>query len=135
MTDVSPGDPRYADGDSIPYTLGSDSAVAGDAVTISTTSGDLILADGTNGWVGILGTQTSASSEEIPGTIASGDEVVLRCHGPVRANVGDSVTAGARLSPGTGGELTAATTTTPNPGDAWAITDADSDGFAYVMIP
>ena len=141
---VSPGSHAYPDGDSIDYTLGSDAAEAGDAVTISASSGDLVQTDGSNGFTGILGTQTAAGNPD-RSSIASGDTVTVQLHGVVRANVsaavGSAVSAGEKLVPGAGGVLENVDSDADSaadqaaPGDIQAITDEDSDGYALVKLP
>ena len=141
MAEVDPGEPKYGDGNRIPYTLGSDAAVAGDAVAISASSGDLVLADGSNGFAGVLGTQTEAGDPENAAGIGSGSKVALQTDGVARANVAAGVTAGVKLAPsGTSGELGTVdsdgdgTADRAEPGDVMALTDADANGFALVKL-
>jgi hypothetical protein len=141
MVEVSPGEQKYADGDSVPHTLGSDTAVAGDAMVISASSGDLILTDGSNGFGGVLGTETAAGSQD--SSVASGDDAVLQLQGVVRVNVASGVSAGNKLVPSstTSGQLETidsngdGTADPAEPGDIMALTDADADGYALARLP
>jgi len=136
---VNPGQQKFSDENVVPHTLGSDAAVAGDAVTISQNSGELVLCDGTNGFFGILRTQTAAGSQD--SDVTAGDEVAVAVGGQVPGNVADTVGAGDRLvTSGTTGELAGEdadgdTSNDPaGPSDLTAITAADADGFGLVDL-
>ena len=142
MAKVSAGSRRYEESDSVPYELGSDAAVAGDAMTISAASGALVLTDGSNGFAGVLGSSTVEGGDEYGA--ASGDRVNLEIQGivsaKVSATVGSSVSPGEKLVPGANGVLENVDDGTGSPvqagpGDVQAWGEPDTDGFALVRLP
>ena len=143
MAEVSPGSRKYRHSDSITLTLGSDAAVAGDPVTISASSGNVVLTDGTNGFLGILGSQTAAGDPVAAAGVASGTEVRVEIQGVVRADVtaavGGSVSAGEALEAGAGALTNVddggGVPVQADTGDVQALTDEDADGYALVKLP
>jgi len=141
MPEIDPGEQKYPDADSVRYDLDSDAAVSGDAVTISSANGGLVLTDGSNGFAGVLGTPTAAEGAELGAE--SGDVVLVQVQGIVRAKVsaavGGSVSAGEQLVPGANGALVnvddGGSPAQGGPGDLQAWSDEDAEGFALVRVP
>ena len=143
MSEIDAGERKYRHGDSITFELGSDAATAGDAVALSSTDGRVVLTDGGNGFIGVLGTQTEAGDADRAAGVASGDDVRVELRGAIRAKVAaavGTVAAGQQLAPGANGALTnvddgAGAPVQAGPGDIQAISDADADGYALVHVP
>ena len=159
MADVYPGAHKYSDADSIPHTLGSDTAVRGDALTIGA-GGDAVTTTGSNGFLGVLQSATQADLDngnlgpgvESEDVAQSGEAVTLATQGIVRASVvgtfdsdgdgtNEDVKAGQKLEAGSSGALANISDGASPPsgiradvGEAQALTDEDADGYAIVYL-
>ena len=135
LPDVSPGSRAFPAGNSITLELGTDSAEAGDAVTIGA-DGTLVTTTGSNGFLGVLGSHRDSQ-------YTSGNEVTVHtgsvAKAAVSATVGGSVSAGEALEAGSGGTLTNidsgdGTPADADAGDVQALSDEDADGYALVLL-
>lgn len=154
MSEVHPGSHKYRHSQSIPFPLGSATAVRGDALAVGA-SGTAVTTTGSNGFLGILqlATQADADAGNLgPGVddalvVTDGDEATVAVSGAVRAKVsafdsgtGGTVSAGKAVSAGSGGALvtaeegTSGSAVVADVGEPRALSDEDADGFAVVYL-
>lgn len=151
--DVHPGSHKYRHSQSIPFTLGSASAVRGDSLAVGA-SGDAVLTTGDNPFLGVLQSATQGDLDAGnlgPGVddavvVEAGDTATVAVSGAVRAKVsafdsgtGGTVSAGEALSSGSGGSLVTTDDGTgaavvADVGEPRALSDEDADGFAVCFL-
>lgn len=124
MAQVDPGEPKYEDSDRITKASANGTGDRGDPVAFGT-GGDLVMADGTNTFAGVLG----STPEE------GGESVALQVQGIVPVNVTGAVAEGDVVSPSGDGGFAPDTDSDPNRDlGILRVFSASVDGVAEVLV-